>query len=155
MGYTTDFFGKFTLDRVADSETQRLLRGLSSTRRMKRKVDEKKYGIEGEFYFKGKGFAGQDHEDNIIDYNFPPRTQPSLWCQWQLQEDNKTICWDEGEKFYNYIEWIGYIIEKILKKRAYVLNGEVEWHGEEYNDLGKIIVKNNEVTVKIGKITFE
>jgi hypothetical protein len=120
---------------------------------MARNVDPK-YGVEGEFYFDGKGYCGQDDDPTVIDHNRPPETQPGLWCQWQLGEDGTTIVWDGGEKFYNYIEWIEYIIEKILKPRNYRLNGEVEWHGEEYDDIGKIVIKDNVVIVKHGKITF-
>jgi hypothetical protein len=79
MGYTTDFSGEFKLNKPLDPETERLMDGLNTTRRMKRNVDESIYGIEGEFYF-GSGSFGQDREENIIDYNSPPRTQPGLWC---------------------------------------------------------------------------
>jgi hypothetical protein len=112
------------------------------------------YGVEGEFYFDGTGYAGQDHDATIIDYNRPPETQPGLWCQWKLTEDGKKIEWDGGEKFYDYVEWIEYIIEKILQPRKYRLNGEVEWHGEEYDDMGRIVIKNNKVSVKYGKVVF-
>lgn len=156
MGYTTDFYGEFYLDKEADPETQRILRGLVQTRRVKRRVDESIYGVEGEFYFEAEGFRGQDYDNpNIIDYNRPPSTQPSLWCQWELQEDNITIQWDGGEKFYEYVEWIKYIIKKVLKPRKYKLNGEVEWQGEKRDDIGRIIIKNNRVTVKHGRISFK
>ena len=153
MGYSTDFFGSFEIDRPVDKETAKLLKGLATTRRMKRNIEG--YGIEGEFYVNGSGDFGQGREDNIVDYNEPPSTQPGLWCQWILLDDNQTIEWDGGEKFYYYIEWVEYIINSILKPRNYILNGEVEWHGEEYDDIGKIIVKDNNVQVLNGYITFE
>ena len=53
MGYTTDFFGKFILNKKATRELQKLLDGLNQTRRMARNVDPK-YGVEGEFYVAGK-----------------------------------------------------------------------------------------------------
>jgi len=152
MGYTTDFMGKFTIDRPVDDETAKLLIGLARTRRMARRVD-KKYGVDGEFYVDGKGYAGQGEDPNIIDHNRPPRTQPSLWCQWELQEDHQTIQWDSGEKFYHYIEWIKYLIDKILKPRGYVVNGKVSWHGEDFSDIGIILVDNNVVDVKYGTIS--
>jgi hypothetical protein len=155
MGYTTDFMGEFKLDREADIELQRILKGLCQTRRVKRRVDEIKYGIEGEFYFGGTGYKGQDEDPTIIDHNRPPITQPGLWCQWKLQDDNITIAWDNGEKFYDYIDWIKYIIERILKPRKYKLNGIVEWHGESWDAFGMIIIKNNKVTIKNGRITYK
>lgn len=53
----------------------------------------------------------------------------------------------EGEKFYKYVEWIKYLIDKILKPRGYIVDGEVHWRGEEFRDIGNIVVKNNKVTV--------
>lgn len=154
MGYTTDFSGSFKLDRPLDIETFNLLKGLSSTRRMARNVDEKKYGVEGEFYVKGKGFAGQDRDKTIIDFNTPPKTQPGLWCQWVPNDTGTEIEWDGNEKFYCYVEWIQYIIDKILTPRKYKLNGEVEWQGEDSGDVGKIVIKNNVVKVKQGHIVY-
>ena len=147
MGYTTDFKGQFDLDKKLDPETHELLRRLSVTRRMKRNVDAK-YGVDGEFYAESLDDCGQNREDNIVDYNTPPGTQPSLWCQWTPTEDGLHIEWDLGEKFYAYVEWLEYIIEKILAPRGYVLSGEVRWRGEDFDDTGKIVVKKNKVTTK-------
>lgn len=118
---------------------------------MARNVDESIYGVEGEFYVDGKGSFGQDKEDNIINYNSPPRTQPGLWCQWTPNEDGTAIVWDEGEKFYNYVEWIQYLIEKFFSPKGYVLNGEVYWYGEDRDDEGTISIQNNIVEVKYVK----
>lgn len=154
MGYSTDFYGSFKVNKILDVETCHLLRGLNQTRRMGRKGLPAEFGEEGEFYI-GKGDFGQDKEDNIIDYNRPPRTQPSLWCQWTPNGDGTEIEWDGGEKFYCYVEWLEYLIEKILAPRGYKLTGEVKWQGEESEDMGIIKVKNNKITVKRAKITFE
>jgi hypothetical protein len=135
MGYTTNFDGQFKLNKTLDLETYQFLTKLSTTRRMKRAVDAK-YGVEGEFYVDGGGFLAQDREDNILNYNSPPSTQPGLWCHWIPTEDGNYIEWDEGEKFYYYVEWIEYIIEKILIPRGYSLTGEVAWEGEEQGDIG-------------------
>jgi len=62
--------------------------------------------------------------------------------------DGTAIEWNEGEKFYEYIPWIKYLIDNLLKPWGYVLNGTVEWEGEDNSDVGKIIVKDNVVTVK-------
>ena len=146
MGYTTDFSGQFTIDRPVDQATYDLLYGLATTRRMGRKGLPKENGVEGEFYVDGSDNYGID--DNIIDYNTPPKTQPGLWCQWLIQEDKQTIEWDGGEKFYHYVEWIKYFINSILKPQKYILNGQVTWQGEDIGDRGLIIIKNNKVTVK-------
>lgn len=152
MGYTTDFNGRFYLDKPLDDNTFNLLSGLAKTRRMKRNV--KDYGIEGEFYFNPDDFenSGQTEDKTIIDYNSPPSTQPSLWLQWIPTEDRQHIEWDGGEKFYNYVEWLKYIIEKILKPKGYVLNGKVEWEGED-GDNGVILVVDNKI--KIREVGFD
>jgi hypothetical protein len=141
MGYNTDFEGQFNLDKPLDDETYQFLVKFNKTRRMKRNVGPE-YGLEGEFYIDGKGLMGQDHEANVINYNEPPITQPSLWCQWKPTEDKLHIVSDGNEGFSDYIDWIKYLIDKILAPRGYTLSGTVKWFGEEQGDVGKIIVKN-------------
>lgn len=113
------------------------------------------YGVEGEFFVDGKGWAGQDSDDTIIDYNRPPKTQPGLWCQWVPTKDGKFIEWDGSEKFYEYVEWLKYLIAKVLAPRGYILNGEVEWQGEDNSDRGIIVVKNNVVSKRRGKFVWD
>lgn len=145
MGYTTEFEGSFKINKQVDQETFDLLRGLASTRRMKRTGLDKKYGVDGEFYVE------EDNETpskgTIVNYNVPPDTQPGLWCQWLIDDDKQTIYWDGVEKFYKYQEWIKYFI-KILKKKGYILNGTVLWQGEDIYDRGQIIIKNNKMKIK-------
>lgn len=145
MGYTTDFEGRFNLDRKLDDDTFDFLTKFNDTRRMKRNVDAE-YGVEGEFYVDGEGDFGQDESNDIIDYNMPPSTQPGLWCQWCPTDDREGIEWDGNEKFYAYLEWLNYIIKNFLAPKGYVLNGEVSWEGEERTDTGVIRVLNNKVT---------
>jgi len=148
MGYSTEFRGRFNLDRELDDETYDLLKGLSETRRMKRNVDEKIYGPEGEFYFEG-GIGGYNiNDDTIIDQNTPPVGQPDLWCDWTPTEDKKGLQWNGSEKFYNYVDWLKYIIKRVLMPRGYTLSGIVEWRGEEFGDDGMIIVADNVVSTQ-------
>lgn len=153
MGYTTDFKGQFEITPKLRPEDRKFLKKFSETRRVKRNVDPK-YGVDGEFYVEGKGFMGQDDDETIIDGNTPPSTQPSLWCQWTPNKAGTALAWDGGEKFYDYVEWLQYLIDKILAPRGYKLNGQVEWKGEDSDDLGIIIVKDNTVTTKTGRVTY-
>lgn len=147
MGYTTEFDGKFTFDKQLDKETFTLLKGLSETRRMKRNMEDV-YGVDGEFYVGGEGIHQlENRHDTIVDNNTPPSTQPSLWLQWIPTENGKYLEWDGEEKFYNYIEWLEYIIEKILTPNGYKLNGEVEYYGEEADDKGTIAIIDNNIIV--------
>ena len=154
MGYTTDFEGGFNITPNLSQKDNEFLTKFSETRRMARNVGPE-YGVEGEFYVDGTGWAGQDHDKNVINYNRPPGTQPGLWCQWIPTDDGCELIWDGGEKFYNYVEWLDYLIDKILAPRGYTLNGECQWFGEERDDVGVIIVKNNKVTTKVGKLTYD
>lgn len=154
MGYQTDFRGEFKLNKSLTVKDYMFLKRFSETRRMKRNLPEE-YGVDGEFYVEGKGYAGQDRDDKtIVDFNTPPSTQPGLWCQWIPNEEGDAIVWDGGEKFYNYVEWIQYLIEKILSPRGYVLNGEVFWQGEDSDDEGKIVIKDNIVETKTVQKTY-
>ena len=146
MGYTTDFSGRFELDKPLAPKMKKFLTMFNETRRMKRNVDEA-FGIDGEFFVFGTGSYGQDNDNTIVDFNQQPSTQPSLWCQWVPTEDGTAIEWDGGEKFYAYSEWLFYLITKILAPNGYTLNGTVIWQGEETGDVGKIHVVNNVVTV--------
>jgi hypothetical protein len=147
MGYTTDFSGQFNLNKQLSPKMEQYLKLLNETRRMKRSTDEA-FGVQGEFFVFGGGSFGQDHEPNVIDYNKEPITQPSLWCQWTPTQDGMGLEWDNGEKFYSYSEWLVYLIHKILAPNGYVLNGVVEYSGEEPGDVGEIVVVDNRVFVR-------
>ena len=160
MGYTTDFDGNFKFNKPLDKGTLDILTGLATTRRMRRDMTKlfpnnaekaARFGIEGEFYIPKYDEDGHTHDSSVIDHNMPPKTQPSLRCQWAPNEDGTELAWDGGEKFYNYIEWLEYIVERILKPRGYSITGLVIWRGEEVDDIGTIIVKNNKIDVREGK----
>jgi hypothetical protein len=200
MGYTTDFYGSFTLSRPATEKEKNYINLFGDTRRMKRDVNklmelfkgkhgypfakdntpEAIYGKDGEYFARNDGQSGQDHDKSIIDYNCPPgqlewekdsdfhkryyenqrRTlagecQPGLWCQWRLNDKGTELEWDGSEKFYNYIEWLKYLINHFFEPWGIKLNGEVEWQGEDSDDFGKIIATDNVVTVKIGRKTYD
>jgi len=147
MGYTTIFKNKFNLNKPLDDVTFNFLKKLNATRRMARNVDAK-YGVEGEFYVDGTGLSGQGSESNIINFNGEPKTQPGLWCKWIPTEDRMHIEWDGGEKFYNYIEWMEYLISKVLAPRGYIVNGNVAWRGEDFDDTGVLEINDNMVMGK-------
>lgn len=158
MGYTTNFNGKFTLDKPLTPEHKAYLVAFNETRRMRRNANILKemedpirenvnlpFGEEGEFFVGGLGFMGQDNDNSIVNYNTPPKSQPGLWCQWVPNEDGTAIVWDEGEKFYQYIQWLHYIIDNFIEPWGYTLNGQVDWRGEDFYDIGSIVVSDNEI----------
>jgi hypothetical protein len=66
--------------------------------------------------------------------------------QWVPTEDGTAIMWDEGPKFYNYVDHLKELI-KWLARLGYKLNGSVIWNGERYGDVGTIWVLDNVVKV--------
>jgi hypothetical protein len=161
MGYHTEFEGAFNLDKPLDDAHKAYLNKFAQTRRMMRseeKVAELPdpireaanlpVGKEGGYFVGGTGFMGQNNDTSVYDHNSPPTGQPGLWCQWVSNEDGTAIEWDGGEKFYEYVLWIKYIIANFLKPWGYTLNGVVSWRGEDFNDVGDIVVTNNVVTTK-------
>lgn len=159
MGYTTEFQGTFSLNKPLTEAQVVYLTKFSETRRMKRNAkfaatlpDPLRnavglpIGNEAEYFVGGVGYFGQDDDPSVIDHNDPPKNQPGLWCQWVPSADGEGIEWNGGEKFYYYVEWLNYIIKNFLIPWGLVLNGTVKWRGEDFDDSGKIIVKNNVVS---------
>lgn len=160
MGYTTEFNGEFSLNKKLTKSRKEYLLKFAETRRMKRdskkaeKLDDeirRKVGLpigdDAEYFVGGLGFHGQDMDESIVEYNSPPKSQPSLWCGWIPNDDGTAIEWNGREKFYSYIEWIQYLINNFLEPWGYVLNGTVEWRGEDWSDTGSIVISNNQFQV--------
>ena len=168
MGYTTDFTGQFNLDKPLTPEHKAYLDQFAGTRRMDR--DEVKaaklpdpireavglpIGKDGQYFVASGGFRGQDHDASVTNGNYPASDQPGLWCQWVPNTLGTAIEWDGGEKFYEYVGWIGYLIHHFLAPWGYTLNGTVEWQGEESSDFGKIVIKDNKISAKQGRRTYD
>ena len=161
MGYTTDFYGTLTFDKPVSNWLRDYINRFSSTRRMPRdneKIKEiypnwkelcffGKLGENGEYFAPISKVWGQEEDDSIIDYNgWECKVQPGLWCQWIIN-DNGELEWDGGEKFYKYIEWLEYLIKHFFKPLGYVLNGDIQWQGEDRGDIGTIHVEDNVIRI--------
>lgn len=112
------------------------------------------YGTEGEFFVDGIGMAGQGRDSTVVDSNSPASTQPGLWCQWTIKNEGE-LAWDEGEKFYDYAEWLRYLIANVFKPNGHTLNGEVTWIGEDRSDVGTLEVVGNVLYVHEGAINYK
>jgi hypothetical protein len=168
MGYSTSFSGEWTITPPLEARHAQYLRAFNETRRMTRNavltaqmpdgLRERAMlpvGEEGGYYVGARGPFGQDLTPDILDYNRPPAGQPGLWCQWTPNEDGTALVWDEGEKFYFYVEWLTYLIGHFLEPWGYRLNGEVRWQGEDSDDRGVIYVRDNQVAAALDRITNE
>lgn len=180
MGYTADFSGEFSLDRPLAPEHAAYLKRFAGVRHMTRNPEIAEQmedpiriaaglpiGYKGAYFTGGLGFAGQERDNSIIEdnpvgggrYGCQPdvpdhETQPGYWCQWVPTPSGDGIEWDGGEKFYEYVAWIEYLIRHFLQPWGYVVNGQVSWSGEEDDDIGVIDIKNNVVRAGAATIVY-
>jgi hypothetical protein len=165
MGYDTSFGGAFQFNKEVTPQLKEYINRFSATRRMPRDNDKIKeiypnwrelcffgeLGNKGEYFAPMSGNYGQENDASILDYNgFRGAVHPGLWCQWVINDNNELV-WDEGEKFYSYVEWLEYLIKHFFAPNGYVLNGEVSFQGEEYDDFGIITVTDNVVDISYGE----
>lgn len=90
-----------------------------------------------------KDFADADHDDE--------KGMPGKWCQWVPTDDGEAIEWDGNEKFYNYEDWLQYLIENFLTPWGCTLSGTIVYRGDSSEDCGTITVSDGVVT----KISYE
>jgi hypothetical protein len=174
MGYTTEFTGSWRVTPPLKPEHAAYLRAFCKTRRVRRnpaltapRPDALRVAAglplgEEAGYFVGAslGNFGQEHTPDVLDYSTEPKGQPGLWCQWTPNAAGDAIEWDGVEKFYNYQEWLIYLMEHFLKPWGYTLNGVVEWQGERDEDRGFLLAAGTEVfslediVTKQGKVQY-
>ncbi len=178
MGYTTDFTGEIEVTPPLNADEISFLTELSGTRRMKRTRGPLYAHDDGNF---GQGAMAGNGDKNatsdVLEYNTPDASQPSLWLQWVPSEDGKYISWNEAEKFYSSAEWMKYIINNLFSSEAidyvmehanasqdkrllnftfnHVFNGEIEAQGEDSSDRWLLVVENNKVFIKEAQITWK
>lgn len=157
MGYDTNYSGHINITPALSQEEVTSLQKFSNTRRMKRE--------KGPYYVDNGGMAGQDYEDDIIDYNSPPEEQPSLWCNWIVNDEGTQLFWNGMEKFHDDAEWLEYIINHFLGetpiaqqtlsflKGNYTLNGVILAQGESLDDIRFINVIDNQVNNVKAQVT--
>lgn len=117
MGYSTEFSGGFKLNRDLTHKEWLELRELASYK-----------------------------EEVYKKYTETPETIPNSYLQWEPNENGTEIVWNGGEKFYDYIHWLRWLIKHYLKPHGLVLNGKVEWRGDELEDIGIIYATDNKIT---------
>lgn len=159
MGYTTTFEGKFTFDKPLTLEHSAYLTRFAKTRHMLwdeqitqlpdpiREAAKLPLGNGGAFF---TGIPDLDfnwttktYHPALIDYNTYPVVVPGLWCKWAPNTDGTALQWTGTEKFYDYVEWLEFIVTNFTAPWGYTLNGSVKWEGEDSSDTGTITVTNN------------
>lgn len=115
MGYSTSFNGKINFDRVLTVSELRELEALAN------------YSLQDEEF---KKYAD---------------SWPQSYLQWSPTEDGQSLEWNGAEKFYDYVEWLEWLMDYYFTPKGIQCNGEMVWQGEEIGDIGKITVDNNVV----------
>lgn len=163
MGYTTEFQGEIYIEPSLDPTLVEYINRFADSRRMKRNLEEllrcypevenyglhlpsgPTYGVEGEYFCLSSNYEGD--LETIDDYNYPPVTQPGLWCQWNISDDGSCIFWDGGEKFYSSPLWMMYVINNFIAPFGHVCNGIITAQGDDISDVWSLIVKDNVVSI--------
>lgn len=166
MGYSTEFTGQFDLDKPLTPEHHAYLARFAKIRHMRwldEVIDNQHDPIRTAVGLPA-GQAGMyltsdlvmhesyghhfPHDHAIIDYNDSPFGVPGLWLQWIPNEDGTALTWNGGEKFYEYVPWLEFLLKHFLVPWGYTLNGRVTWQGDDSDDRGVITVEQNKVIVQ-------
>jgi hypothetical protein len=162
MGYDTTFEGEFIISPPLDKNQVAYVQAFNRQRHMRRDLralrklpnpvrtnvglplgdegvfwidDPDSHGIRGQNFKELPGLDPPERGPKGID----PRIQmPGIWCQWTCSDDGTRLYWDDGEKFYEYIAWLDWMIRQLFKRWRRELIGEVNWWGEEPSDFGII-----------------
>jgi hypothetical protein len=87
-----------------------------------------------------KDFANADHRNET--------GVPGNYCGWEPTRDGKAIVRAEHDfSFYDYDDWLKYLIVRFFEPWEYTLNGSVRWQGEETGDTGTLACEGNRVTM--------
>lgn len=168
MGYSTDFRGAMEITPRLKPEHMAYLVAFNAARHMVRNASKLKgqddpireaagldLGPEGGHFIGtddqlGQGPWADRVGDSVLDHNSPPAGQPGLWCGWvpRMEDPDDLVSnleWDGAEKFYEYVDWMKYLVAKFLGPWGYKVNGRIEWRGEDWDDSGAIIAVNNRI----------
>ena len=157
MGYNTDYRGSIEITPCLKEDDKEFLDKFFEIRHMKRdmsklkgikKEDIGKFGKDGCYYL-----VDDEYDDpTIVDYN-NPADMPSLWCNLEIynNEEGCFIQWNGNEKSYGINDeinnWFDWLIKNFFEPKGYTLNGEMDWRGEDFDDTGKIVIKDNKVSI--------
>ncbi len=127
--------GQLKLNKQLDKVTHQFLKNFWTTRRESYSNVAEKFGAEGEFY------CGTTNKES--SQCTPPSTQPSLWCWWAT--DGKYIIFAKTDEaiYYPFVEWIEYLISKVLAPRGYSINGFTRIHFGESKKIDIDIIDND------------
>jgi len=112
--------------------------------------------LSQEHYDHIEKFCNTRHEDKNGKMLYRNYGISTVHCDLQLHSiSTATILrWNGSEKTYNLEKWVEYLIKNFFKPNGYKLNGEMTWQGEGPDDRGKVVVKDNKLEIKQGRIVY-
>ena len=110
MGYTTDFLGHVDITPALNEAEVSYLEAFRRSRRHHRPG--------GPYEVPGNPYAEEELASDVEAYNRPAQGQPQLWCQWQPCWSGCCLSFDGGEKFYEPVRWMRYLIDHFLRPGA-------------------------------------
>lgn len=149
-----NFIGHINIDPPLNAQEKEYFNKFSNSRRMDRK--------KGPYFVEGSNEETDLSNEDVIDYNAAPTSQPGLWCKWIHTQDGSKLTWNGYQKFHAPKEWLEYIIVHFFGKepvaklvhpnafsflQGHTLNGiiTIQDNALEY---WFIIVRNNKVFVQ-------
>ena len=62
--------------------------------------------------------------EHIVNKKRPLAYQVGIWCNWEVKTrgDKSFLAWNGGEKFYNYVEWLDYLLNNFFIPWNYTLS---------------------------------
>lgn len=155
MGYSTEFEGQFEVNPPLRPHHLAYLKAFSKMHHVQhdarivgllpdplRKAVGLPVGVEGEYFVNPDAEA---YHRAVLHHGRYPETQPGLNCDWTPTDDGTAIIWNGVEKFYNYVEWLEYLMKNFLTPWGYEVSGSVSWQGDDSDDVGDIFVESNGV----------
>lgn len=163
MGYTTWFEGGFTPNKPFKKEFINYINAFSEKRHEPRDVeiikrsdpDWSKHCLDGNLGPYGMYYVGSFNGGIVDRSSVKGYTCPGYWCDWFINEKTGAVEWNETENFYEYTDWLIFLIKNFFEPAGYILNGGILWEGEDNEDRGKISVVNNKVSEFLGEIIYE
>jgi hypothetical protein len=146
MGYDTKFTGRFAFSRPLTAKECAILQAVHDHRhqddfKLPYAASEiRPVEIEREIFkpcYIGEGY------DSIS------KKYPSRYCKWTVSLNKRALVWDKMEKFYNYVNWLEYLISHFFAVWGVQLNGTIKWKGANRGDQGTITMKNNKIRVEM------
>jgi hypothetical protein len=105
-------------------------------------------GISGEFY---------TGDDSVYETHArlpgTPITQPSARTDWRVFSPDH-LGMRESTRTEGYVLWLKYLMQNFFIPWGYVLDGMIEWDGDDPGDKGMIHVNQNKAEVEVAELTW-